>query len=192
MIVRSTPNILLLRPADGNEVSGAYAVALENRSRPSVMCLSRQGVPNLPGTSIDGVYKGAYSIVEPEGTPQLILVGTGSEVSLCVDAAKELKDVKVRVVSMPSWELFREQPLDYQQNLFPDGVPVLAVEAGSVTGWHEFAHAVVGMTTFGASGPYKKVFEHFGFTTKHVVEKSKEVLAYYSTRRAQSLLLRPF
>ncbi len=166
MMVRSMPNILLLRPGDGNEVSGAYSVAIENRHRPSVLCLSRQAMPNLKGTSIEGVYKGAYVISDAQDSkPQIILVGTGAELSLCTTAAAELKDVKVmhnviltvqvRVVSMPSWELFREQPKDYQLSVFPDGVPVMAVEAASVVGWEEYAHAVIGMKTFGASAPAK-------------------------------------
>jgi len=119
MMIRAMPNILLLRPADGNEVSGAYAVAIENRRRPSVICLSRQTVPNLKGTSIERVYKGAYVLSDSSnGKPQIILAATGSEVSLCFEAAALLKNVNVRVVSMPSWELFREQSADYQLSVF--------------------------------------------------------------------------
>jgi len=193
MMVRTTPNILLLRPGDGNEVSGAYSVAIENRHRPSVLCLSRQAVPNLKGTSIEGVHKGAYTISDAaDGKPQLILVGTGSELSLCVTAAAELKDVKVRVVSMPSWELFREQSQEYKLSVFPEGVPVMAVEAASAIGWEEYAHTVIGMRTFGASAPFKDVFKHFGFTTENVVNKARATLEFYSKHPAESRVLKPF
>jgi len=192
MMIRTLPNIFLIRPADGNETSGAYAVALEHRHTPSVLCLSRQGVPSLKGTSIEGVYKGAYTISDAEdGKPQLILVGSGSEVSLCVGAAAALKDLKVRVVSMPCWELFRAQSKEYQKSIFPDGVPVLACEAASVIGWREFAHAVVGMSTFGESGPYKEVYTKFGITVDNLVNKAKQVVDFYGGK-APSVIDRPF
>lgn len=194
MMCRAMPNLLTLRPADGNETSGAYAMAIENRHRPSVIILSRQGTPNLKGTSIEGVRKGAYTLFETQENntkPDIILLGTGTEVSLCAFAAKELKDKKVRVVSMPSWELFREQSLEYQQSVLLEGVPVLAVEAGSIVGWREYAHAAIAMTSFGASGPYKEVFKKFGFTTENVVKRAKEVMEFYSTRTPHSLVLRP-
>jgi transketolase len=193
MMIRAEPNILLVRPSDGNEVSGAYAVSIENRHRPSVMCLSRQTLPNLKGTSIEGVFKGAYTISEPsEGKPQLILVGSGSEVHLCVGAAALLKDVKVRVVSMPCWELFQEQSLEYQKSVFPEGVPVMAVEAASKVGWREYSHASVAMTTFGASAPFKDVFNHFGFTPENVAKQAKAVIEFYSSHPAHDLVQRPF
>jgi len=194
MMLRAMPNILVLRPADGNETSGAYAVALEHRHTPSVVVLTRQAVPNLKGSSIDGVYKGAYTIQDPEdgSKPQLILVATGSEVSLAVSSAKELKDVKVRVVSMPSWELFKSQTLEYQQSVLLDGVPVLAIEAGSALGWREYAHACWGMRSFGASAPAKDLFTKFGFTNENIATKAKEVLAFYSKHPVHNLLLRPF
>jgi len=193
MIIRAMPNILLIRPADGNETSGAYAAAIENRHRPSVLALSRQAVPNLAGTSIDGVFKGAYVISQnyPEGEkPQLILSGSGTETHLAVQASQELKDVRVRVVSMPCWELFADQSKEYQLSVLPDGVPVLSVEAAIVTGWREYAHATVGMSSFGASGPFKEVYEHFGITTPNVVKRSREVLEFYSKVPAVSPVLR--
>jgi transketolase len=181
MMIRAMPNILFIRPADGNETSGAYAVALENSRRPSVLALCRQAIPNLKGTSIEGVYRGAYTISEAEGgKPQLILVGTGSELHVAVQAAAEMKDIRVRVVSMPSWELFGQQPIEYRQSVFPDGVPILAVEAASVMGWREYAHSVVGMENFGASGPVKDVLSYFGFNAANVVKKSHELLDFYS------------
>jgi len=181
MMIRAMPNILFIRPADGNETSGAYAMAIENDTRPSVLALSRQALPNLKGTSIDGVAHGAYVISDPEeGKPQLILVGTGSELHVCAQAAAELKDLKVRVVSMPSWELFNQQADGYRQSVFPDGIPILAVEAASVNGWREYAHGVVGMTNFGASGPLKDVLNFFGFNAANVAKKGRELLEWYA------------
>ena len=104
----------------------------------------------------------------------IILLGTGSELQLCVSAAKELKDKKVRVVSFPSWELFKEQSLDYQQSVFLPGVPVLAVEAGSVIGWREYSHAVVGMNSFWANGHVKDVFKHFVSPLKMLLKEQKK------------------
>merc|ERR1712190_535030 len=114
--------------ADGNETSGAYKVAFEKsklESMPTFMALTRQAVPNLPNSSIENVEKGAYAVIECE-SPELVLIGTGSEVSLCVDAAKELSSKNVRVVSMPSWELFRAQPESYKNALLPEGVPKMS------------------------------------------------------------------
>lgn len=193
MMLRAMPNIFVLRPADGNETSGAYAVAIEHRHTPSVLALSRQGLPNLKGTSIEGVAKGAYVIQEPEdgSKPQIILVGSGSEVHLATRAAEQAKDLKIRVVSMPSWELFRGQPLDYQLSVFPDGIPVLAVEAGSVVGWREYSHAVIGMSTFGASGPYKEVYSKFGITTENIIKQSHAVIEFYKGKQVLSPVDRP-
>merc|ERR1712203_1249290 len=116
--LRLIPDLTVIRPADCNETSGAYKVAFElskYKSMPTFMALTRQALPNLPNSSIENVEKGASAVVECE-SPELVLVGTGSEVSLCVDAAKEMSGKKVRVVSMPSWELFREQPESYRES----------------------------------------------------------------------------
>lgn len=154
-LTRATPNMLTLRPADGNETSGAYLVALERDNMPSVLALTRQNLPHLEGSSIEAVRKGGY-ILEPysDANPQVTLVGTGSEVSIAVDAAKQLKKdgVKVRVVSMPSTELFDEQPIEYRSQVLLRGVPVVSVEALSTFGWQIYSHAQVGMTSFGQSG----------------------------------------
>jgi len=191
-MLRATPDITTIRPADGNETSGAYANALEHRHRPTVLILCRQAVPNVKGSSIEGVYKGAYAVGNLEDKPQLILVGSGSELHLCIGAADKLKDIKVRVVSMPSWELFRQQSSDYQNSVFPEGVPILAVEAASSFGWREYAHASVAMTTFGASAPAPAVFARFGFTVDNVVKKAHDLLQFYSTRTAHSVVDRPW
>ncbi|AZB71432.1 transketolase [Synechococcus elongatus] len=180
--LRIIPNMLVFRPADGNEASGAYKVAVENRKRPSVLAMSRQNLPNLEGSSIDIVAKGAYVLSDDEGTPDLILLATGSEVSLCVEAAKQLRaeGKKVRIVSMPCWELFDEQSAEYKESVLPKAVTArLAVEAGSSFGWHRYtgdAGATISTDTFGASAPGNVMFEKFGFTVDNVVAKAKAVL----------------
>jgi transketolase len=155
-LCRATPNMLVLRPADGNEVAGAYKVAIERRHTPSVLSLSRQNVPHLEGSSIEGVEKGAYVLCEAEN-PQAILVGTGTEVSLCVEAAKELakQKIKARVVSMPCMEIFEEQTQAYKESIFLKGVPVLSVEVLSSMPWYKYAHCIIGIDKFGASAPAK-------------------------------------
>merc|ERR1711948_181764 len=125
------PDLTVIRPADCNETAGAYKVAVEKsklESMPTFLALTRQALPNLPNSSIENVEKGAYAVIECD-SPELILIGTGPEVSVCVDAAKEMGDTKVRVVSMPSWELFRRQPDSYREALLPKEVPKLSVEA---------------------------------------------------------------
>merc|ERR1712176_1335048 len=137
--LRLIPDLTVIRPADGNETAGAYKVAVEKsklQSMPTFLALTRQALPNLPNSSIENVEKGAYAVVECE-SPELVLVATGSEVSLCMDAAKEMSDKKVRVVSMPSVEVFREQPKRYKEELLPKEVPKLSVECAVTTGWRD-------------------------------------------------------
>ena len=156
--LRALPNMLVMRPADGNEVSGAYMVAIERKNGPTTIALTRQNLPHLLGTSLDGVTKGAYVLSETAGAaPALVIVATGSEVSIVVDAAKILNDsgVATRVVSMPCMELFNVQSQEYKEKVFPAGVPVLSVEAMSTFGWSKYAHASIGVDTFGISAPYK-------------------------------------
>lgn len=193
LALRATPNLLTIRPADGNETSGAYAVALSNRTRPSVLALGRTAAPNLAGTSIDAVFKGAYVLNEDKNA-DVIIVASGNEVSVAVDAAELLRKekVNVRVVSMPTWELFREQSIEYQKSVFPEGTPVLAVEASSYLGWSEFSHAVVGMHGFGSSGPAKDVLAKFGFVASNVAEKAKKLIDFYKGKKAHDLITRAF
>jgi len=186
---RATPNTLTLRPADANEVSGSYMVALEHRHTPSVIALSRQGVPNLAGSSVEMVAKGAYVVQQCSAAAQLTFVGTGSEVQLLIDATKGL-DIDVNVVSMPCWELFDAQPYAYRCKIFPSGIPVLACEALAAEGWSKYAHCVIGMRSFGASGPAKEVQKKFGFTVEQVQAKARELLAFYSSRPVPNLLER--
>ena len=192
VFVRSTPNMAFLRPADGNEVNGAYICALENSTRPSLLALSRQGVPQIEGTCTASVAKGAYVVQDVDGKPDLILAGTGTELTLCVEAAKKLTGKKVRVVSMPCWEYFDEQDLEYRKSVFLDGVPALSVEAGSTLGWSKYVHASVGIDSFGASAPVADVFKKFGFTVENVVEKATKLAEFYSSRPVPSQLDVPF
>jgi transketolase len=182
--LRAIPKLTVIRPADGNETSGAYKVAIENavKNTPTLMCFSRQGLPNLAGSSIEGVTKGAYAVVDCEGTPDLILIGTGSEVGLCVKAAEQLSSggTKVRVVSMPSWELFEAQDEAYKESVLPKAVKKrLSVEAGISMGWCRYVTdegASISVDTFGASAPGGTVMEKFGFTVDNVVAKAKAIL----------------
>merc|ERR1712070_244811 len=121
---RAMPNMLMMRPGDGNETAGAYAVAVANRKRPTTMALSRQKMPNLPTTSIEGVKKGAYTVVDCGETPEVILIGTGSELQFAVEAGEKLaaEGVKVNVVSMPCWELYEEQSAEYKESVLPKAV----------------------------------------------------------------------
>lgn len=172
--LRAMPNLLTIRPADGNEVSGAYLVALENKNRPSVLALSRQNLPQLEGSSIEAVKKGAYILSGPED-PALVLVSTGSEVSLIVEVAKKLSNKSIRVVSMPCQELFDEQPESYKRSVLPAGVPVLSVEAACTFGWQKYATHTIGIDTFGSSGPYQEVYAKFGLTVDAIAAKASEL-----------------
>ncbi|WP_218082924.1 transketolase [Anthocerotibacter panamensis] len=174
--LRAIPDMLVIRPADGNETSGAWKIAIEKRDTPTSLILTRQPVPNLPGTSIGAVALGAYTLVDSEGTPDLILIATGSEVQLALEAAKQL-DAKVRVVSMPSWELFEAQPQEYKDSVLPPVVTKrLSIEAASSFGWAKYASAHVSIDTFGASAPGGTCMKEFGFTVENVVAKAKALL----------------
>jgi transketolase len=180
--LRAIPNLLVIRPADGNETSGAYKVAIENRHRPTLLALTRQNVPNLAKSSIEAVAKGAYIADDSEGTPDLLLLATGSEVGLCVDAAKKLRETgkKVRVVSMPCWELFEEQDEAYKESVIPKAVKKrLAVEAASSFGWCRYygsEGAMISVDRFGVSAPGGLAMEKFGYTVDNVVAKAQELI----------------
>jgi len=180
--LRAIPELIVFRPADGNETSGAYKVAVERRHQPTLLALSRQGLPNLAGSSIENTAKGGYILVDSDGTPDLILIATGSEVHLCVEAAEKLKGEgkKVRVVSMPSWELFEEQDQAYRESVLPKAVKKrLAVEAGISFGWCRYTGdegSSISIDTFGVSAPGGLALAKFGYTVDNVVAKSKELL----------------
>ncbi|KAI9221306.1 transketolase [Blastocladiella britannica] len=181
--LRATPNTFVFRPADGNEVSGAYLAALQHTKTPSVLALSRQNVPHLHGTSIEAVQKGGYVLAE-NADAQVTLIGTGTELSLAVDAAKALKEqhgIAARVVSFPCWELFDNQDEEYRSTVLKAGIPTVSVEALGVFGWDRYAHASVGMESFGASGPAPLVYKKFGITIDGVANKAIKVIEYYKT-----------
>ena len=173
MSLRLIPDLTVIRPADGNETAAAWRVAVEGNG-PVALVLSRQGTPTL-ATSLErareGVARGAYTVIDAE-RPDVVLVGTGTEVAVAVDAAGRLSDdgTAARVVSMPSWELFRAQGPQYRDELLPPGVPVVSVEAGTTIGWAEYADASVGIDRFGASAPGATVLRELGITPEHVAE----------------------
>ncbi|MEM6613006.1 MAG: transketolase [Cyanobacteria bacterium P01_C01_bin.72] len=184
--LRAIPDLTVIRPADGNEVSGAYKVAIENakQNKPTLMAFTRQNVPNLKGSSLEKATKGAYVLscgFAPEEL-DIILIGTGSEVQLCVGAAEKLiaEGKKVRVVSMPSWELFEAQDEAYKDSVLPKVAQKrLSVEAGNSFGWQRYTGSEGGSVSierFGASAPGGIVMEKFGFTVDNVVAKAKEII----------------
>ncbi|MBM5819355.1 MAG: transketolase [Cyanobacteria bacterium K_DeepCast_150m_m2_101] len=177
--LRSIPNMLVIRPGDGNETSGAYKVAVANRHRPTVMFLSRQAMANQANSSADHVAKGGYILEDSNGAPDLIIIGTGTELDLCVKAAAQLRaeGKNVRVVSMPCVELFEEQDAAYRESVLPAACRKrLVVEASSSFGWHKytgFEGDTVSIDRFGASAPGPLLMEKFGFTVDNVVAKAK-------------------
>lgn len=185
--LRAMPGMVVMRPGDANEVVEAWKVILRFKDEPVSLVLTRQALPTLDRTkyaAASGVAKGAYILAEAKGgKPELILIGTGSELQLCVEAYEKLtaEGVKARVVSMPCWEVFEQQEETYRQSVFPPGVRArVSVEAGSVFGWERYVGldgAIIGMTTFGASAPAKDLFRKYGFTTDHVIQAAKQVLA---------------
>lgn len=183
-MLRATPNYLNFRPADGNEVSAAYLAALSHADRPSVMSLTRQGLPHLEGSSIENAAKGGYHLKTygAGDKPDLLLVGTGSETSIAVDTAKWLVEhnkLTVKVVSMPCLELFNNQPDEYRHGVLTPGVPSVSVEALSTFGWHKYVHHPIGINTFGCSGPYKELYEYFGLTPEAIGPKALKIVEYY-------------
>jgi transketolase len=181
--LRAMPNMLVMRPGDGNETSGAYLVAVANRKRPTVLFLSRQAMANQANSSAAAVAKGGYILEDSTGTPELILIGTGTELELCTKAAAQLRaeGKNVRVVSMPCVELFEEQDAAYRESVLPAAVRQrLVVEASSSFGWHKYTGldgASVSIDRFGASAPGPLLMEKFGFTVDNVVAKAKALLA---------------
>ena len=184
--LRAIPNLTALRPADANEAREAWKVAIENRHRPTALVLTRQNLPTLDRSvvaSAAGVRKGAYVLADlGEGQPQIVLMASGSEVSLIVAAGQRLaaQGVTVRLVSFPSWELFGEQDVAYQNAVLPPEITArLAVEAGVTMGWHRWVGSqgrVLGIDRFGASAPAATVFEKLGFTVENVVKIAQGLL----------------
>ena len=177
--LRSIPNLLVIRPGDGNETSGAYQVAVTNRKRPTVLALSRQAMANQANSSPEQVAKGAYVLEDSDGTPDLILIGSGTELDLCVKAAAVLRAEgrRVRVVSIPCVELFEEQDAAYRESVIPAAVRKrLVVEASGSFGWHKYSGLdgdTISVDRFGASAPGGVCLEKFGYTVDNVVAKAK-------------------
>jgi len=185
LALRAIPNLTVLRPADRNETIAAWRVALEHDHGPVALILSRQGLPSMAATAAaaaEGVARGAYVLEEAAGgSPQVALIGTGSEVALAAEAARRLAErgVAARVVSMPSWELFEAAGSESRERILPPGVPRVSVEAGTTLGWREWVGdggATVGIDRFGASAPGREVAERLGLTADHVVEAALAVL----------------
>jgi transketolase len=179
--LRAIPGLIVLRPGDANEVAEAWRLIMEFRHEPVCLILSRQNMPTLDRTRYApaaGLVKGAYVLADAiDGEPEVILIGTGSEVSLCVDAYEKLtaEGIKSRVVSMPSWELFDHQPKEYRDRVLPPEVRArVSVEQASTFGWQRYAYRSIGMHTFGASAPLKELQKKFGFTPEDVVAAAKE------------------
>jgi transketolase len=184
--LRAIPGLIVLRPADANEVLEAWKLVIKLHREPAALVLTRQAVPTIDRSkyaSAASVARGAYVLADaPDGKPDVLLLATGSEVVLCLDAYERLKaeGVKARVVSMPSWELFDDQPQEYRDRVLPPGVTArVSVEQASTFGWAKYVGAAghsIGMRSFGASAPLKDLARKFGFTPEHVVAAAKEQL----------------
>ena len=186
MSLRAMPRMMVFRPADANEVAETWRYIMPLKHQPVLLALTRQALPTFDRTkyaSAAGVAKGAYVLADFGGTPDVILMGTGSEVQLCIGAYEKLtaEGVKARVVSMPSWELFEKQTAEYKAQVLPPAVRArVAVEAGATLGWSQYVGRdgeVVGRDDFGASAPLKEVMTHFGFTVENVVAKARAVVS---------------
>ena len=198
--LRAIPRLSVIRPADATETVGAWQAALANDG-PTALILTRQGVPVLRQTSVESVARGAYLLETtalettmpetsetsaPDTSPVITLIATGSEVSLCLEAAQKLaKDgIVARVVSMPSWDLFAAQPDSYRDYVLPKGVPTLSVEAGSTHGWHRWADDAMGIDDFGASAPGDEVMRNLGVTASAVRSRALALLKASKTNSA--------
>jgi len=179
--LRTIPNLTVIRPCDANETAQAWRYAINRKSGPVALALTRQSVPTLDGkifADAEGLKRGAYVLRDAEDRkPDVILIASGSEVHIAVEAAEKLEqeDISARVVSMPSWELFDEQPKDYRRQVLPPEIKNrIAIEAGSSQGWHRYVGdegKVIGIDHFGASAPYQVIYEKFGLTVEHVLEE---------------------
>lgn len=195
---RALPNMMVWRPADGNETSAAYYMALTSNSTPSILALTRQNLPQLEGSTIEKAIKGGYVVLDEEKA-DITLVSTGSEVGICLEAVKYLKDnksLKARVVSMPCTEVFDAQSKDYKLEVIPDGIPAMSVEVMSTLGWEKYSHEQFGLNRFGASGPYKDVYkvgmlssgrcemiltglQKFEFTPEGIAKRAVSTIEFY-------------
>jgi transketolase len=186
-MLRAVPGLVLLRPADANEVVEAWKVIMQLKHEPAALVLTRQPLPTFDRSKYApaaGVAKGAYVLADAsDGKPEIILMGTGSEVSLCVTAYEQLTSagIKARVVSMTSWDIFEKQSEDYKKQVLPPAVKArVSVEAASTFGWSQYVGPtgrMIGMHSFGASAPIKDVLKKFGFTAEKVIEAARQAIA---------------
>ncbi len=183
--LRATPNLVVMRPADATETVEAWKVAVERRDGPSVLALSRQNLPVLDRSELApaaGVARGGYLLWQASDNPQVILIGTGSEVPILLDSGKSLQEsgIAARVVSMPSWELFDAQPEEYRESVLPCGIEArISLEAASVIGWERYVGSkgkAIGVDRFGASAPGDVIYEKFGLTAERVVEEARRLV----------------
>jgi transketolase len=184
--LRAIPHLVVIRPGDANEVTEAWRVAIARRDGPTLMVFSRQNVPTIDRTTMgdaEGLKMGAYILADVgEREPEVILMASGSEVSLIVDAGFRMaaEGISVRMVSFPSWELFEAQSKEYQDLVLPPGIKArLAVEAGVVQGWEHWVGEdghVIGMNRFGASAPYLTIYDELGFTADHIIREAGKLI----------------
>ena len=183
--LRGVPNMVVLRPAEATETAMAWRAAIERRTGPTVLVFTRQGLPVLDRSvypAADNVLRGAYVLWESSENPAVILIGTGSEVSIALDAGKALAEqgIAARVVSMPSWELFDAQPREYRDSVLPPGIAArVSVEAGRTLGWERYVGTngvSIGVDTFGASAPYQRIYREYGLTAERVAEAAASLV----------------
>ncbi|CZR51056.1 probable transketolase TktA [Phialocephala subalpina] len=193
---RAVPNLMVWRPADGNETSAAYYLAITSMETPSMMVLSRQNLPQLGNSTVEKAMRGGYVAADVEdGKARITLVSTGSEFCLCIDAALILRNehgIQARVVSLPCWDVFDRQDKEYRMGVLPDGIPCLSVEVLSTYGWERYSHEQFGLNRFGASGAYKDVYKKFEFIPEGVVKRALATVEYYKDWPPRSPVSRAF
>lgn len=190
---RALPNCMVWRPADGNETSAAYLSGLRSEKTPSIFALTRQNMPQLEGSSVPKALKGGYIVLDTPNAA-VILVSTGSEVSVCLQAAAELqsKSLPCRVVSVPCFEVFDSQEESYHLQVLPDGIPILSVEAVSTMGWERYSHQQFGINRFGASGPCDELFTMFELTPEGIAKRALATVSFYKGVTLLSPIRRAF
>ncbi len=195
MGLRTIPNLMLIRPADATETVEAWKVAMQRRDGPTVLVFTRQPVPVLDRSALSsasGVQKGGYILWEADSSPQVILIGTGSEVHIALEAGRILKEqgVKARVVSLPCWSLFDSQPEKYRNSVLPPEISArVSIEAGTPIGWEHYVGLTgraIGVSRFGASAPGKIIYEKLGLTAQHMVDESLKLIQSKSQAAARS------
>ncbi|EGW30924.1 uncharacterized protein SPAPADRAFT_142718 [Spathaspora passalidarum NRRL Y-27907] len=186
---RAIPNLSVWRPADGNETSAAYLSAVEATSHPTIIALTRQNLPQLEGSSIEAASKGGYTLIKND-KPDVIIVASGSEVAISVDASKKLAEegIKANVVSLPDFFTFDKQSFDYKLSVLPDGVPIMSVEVMSTFGWSKYSHEQFGLNRFGASGKAPELYKYFEFTPEGVAGRAAKTVQFYKGKTVYSPL----